>query len=343
MKQTIAFIAFLLVAISVCKAQQSDLVNAANNFIKSLDNQQKAKAVYPFDSDERYNFHFVPLDNRKGISINELSDAQHQAAMSLLRASLSSEAFQKTQDIMQLEPVLKAIEHREASDHYRDPGKYFFTIFGVPGPKNTWGWRIDGHHITFSFSAENNKLVSGTPGFLGANPAIVLDGPQKGKQVLKNETEMAFDLLHSFSAEQMKDILIDSTAPNDIFTFNKRKAMIEHPFGITWSKMNSAQQQNMLKLISLYVHRYTKLFADDMMKEIQVAGLDSLRFAWAGFREPGLGKAHYYRIQGPTILIEYDNSQNNANHVHSVIRDLKHDFGGDELMEHYKAGHATSN
>lgn len=320
-------------------AQQTDMTSAATHFIKTLNKEQQAKAVYPFDEEERYTFHFVPRDDRKGISLNEMDGPQKKAAMALLKSCLSNQAYQKATDIMQLDLVLKAIEKRPETDHYRDPGKYFFTIFGVPGNNTIWGWRVEGHHVAFNFSSRNNQLVAATPGFLGANPAVIQDGPQKGKQVLKDETNIGFELLHSFSKEQIAKIMFDNSAPAEIFTFDKRKALIENPVGITWAEMSGVQQQNFLKLISLYIHRFTKLFADDMLKEIQTAGLDNLRFAWAGSQQPGLGQPHYYRIQGPTIIIEYDNTQNNANHVHSVVRDLLHDFGGDELLEHYKSAH----
>jgi hypothetical protein len=181
--------------------------------------------------------------------------------------------------------------------------------------------------------------VAGTPGFLGANPAIVETGAEKGKQILKEEADMGFSLLHSLTKEELKKALIDTTAPGDIITYVNRKAMIEHPAGIMYTEMTTQQQQKLLQLVNLYVHRYTKLFADAMLKEIQQAGLNNLQFAWAGAQVPMIGKAHYYRIQGPTIIIEYDNSQNRANHAHSVIRDLKHDFGGDGLLEHYKSNH----
>jgi hypothetical protein len=240
---------------------------------------------------------------------------------------------------MQLENILKVIENRAADNHYRDPGKYYFTIFGVPGDNTIWGWRLEGHHITFNFSAQNKKLVGGTPGFFGSNPAIVLAGPEKGKQVLKEEADMAFALLHALSPEELKKSLIDTVAPNEIITFITRKAMIDKPAGVLYSEMTPAHQQQLLQLLGIYVHRYTKRFADDMLAEIQQAGLNNLRFAWAGAQQPGIGKPHYYRIQGPTIIVEYDNSQNNANHVHSVIRDLNHDFGGDALLEHYKKSH----
>jgi hypothetical protein len=270
-----------------------------------------------------------------------LTSSQKQAAKNLIETCLSEDATKKVNEIMDLENVLKQIENRKADDHYRDPGKYNVTIFGLPGNNTTWGWRFEGHHICFNFSAKDKNLVSGTPGFFGANPATVRIGPHKGLQVLKQETERGFALLHSFTKEQLKKAIIDTTAPGDIITFINRKAMIDNPAGVLYSEMTTTQQEQLLQLINVYVHRYTKLFADEMLKEIQQAGLNNLRFAWAGFTEPDAGKPNYYRIQGPTIIIEYDNSQNNANHIHSVLRDLKNDFGGDLLLEHYKSGHSN--
>lgn len=316
------------------------MVAAANNFINALDSSQKTLALYPFDADERYNFHFFPIENRKGVSFNELNSLQKQAAKNLIKTCLSEEATRKVDEIMGLENVLKEIENRKPEDHFRDPGKYNLTIFGLPGNNTIWGWRFEGHHICFNFSASDKKLVSGTPGFFGANPAIVRSGPKKGLQVLKEETDLAFALLHSLTQEQLKTAIIDTTAPGDIITFINRKAMIERPSGVLYSELTPRQQEQMLQLVNVYVHRYTKLFADEMLKEIQQAGLNNLRFAWAGFTKPDAGKPYYYRIQGPTIIIEYDNSQNNANHVHSVLRDLKNDFGGDLLLEHYRSKHS---
>ena len=326
-----------LIVINDCRAQNA--APAAIAFINSLDSTQKLRALYPFDVDERYNFHFFPKDNRKGIMVNDLTPAQKQAAFNLVRTSLSEQAVTKVKAIMQLDNVLKAMEHRGPQDHFRDTGKYYFTVFGIPANNTVWGWRLEGHHISFNFSADKGQLVSGTPGFLGSNPAIVQDGPQKGEQVLKDEADMGFSLLLSFSEDQLKIVRIDTTAPNEIITFVSRKAMLLHPEGLNYSQMTPKQQEQLLQLVRLYVNRYTRLFADKMLKEIEQAGLNNLSFAWAGNTEPVVGKPHYYRIQGPTIIIEYDNSQNNANHVHSVVRDLKNDFGGDLLLEHYKAEH----
>ena len=333
---------FFLACIWITVASRSgaqDLVGAANKFINLLDSSQKALALYPFNIDERYNFHFFPKNDRKGVPLNALNAEQQQAAFNLLNSSLSVEAVQKVKGITELDAVLKVLEQRKAEDHYRDPGKYYVTLFGIPGNNTIWGWRFEGHHISFTFSSQANKLVSGTPGFLGANPAVVQEGPKKGTQVLREETEMGFALLHSFSGEQLKKTIINDVAPGEIITFVSRKAMIEQPAGIRYAEMTDQQKQQFLQLIRLYVYRYTKLFADEMLNEIKQAGLNELRFAWAGQGEPGIGHPHYYRIQGPTIIIEYDNTQNNANHIHTVVRDLKNDFGGDLLLQHYQASH----
>ncbi|HTQ66718.1 MAG TPA: DUF3500 domain-containing protein [Puia sp.] len=330
---------FISINLFFIPGYSQDVVSAVNKFINLLDSNQKAKTLFPFDSDERYGFHYFPIDNRKGIPMDELNAAQQQAAFDLIKTCLSEPATNKIKEIISLEVILKELEHRKANDHFRDPGKYYYTIFGVPGNNTIWGWRLEGHHVSFNFSVQNKKLIAATPGFLGANPAIVPDGPEKGKEILKDEKEMAFNLLRSFSDDEMKKTMIESNAPSDIVTSINRKAMIEHPSGIRYSEMTVSQQQQLLQLINLYVHRFTKLFADDMLKEIQKAGLNNLWFAWAGHTESGPGHPHYYRIQGPTFIIEYDNTQNNANHVHTVVRDLQHDFGGDELLEHYKSSH----
>lgn len=341
-----AVIIFLIISMSFlsCSSQtnQSNTPNGmsavANKFLETLSAKQKEKTQFQFDDQERYDWHYVPK-RRNGIALGELDDKQRKAAMDLLRTALSDTGYKKTIAVIELEAVLREAEGRPANDDYRNSGKYFFSIFGHPATDSIWGWRLEGHHVSFNFSTKNNKLVSGTPGFLGANPAIVLSGPEKGKQILKDETQLGFALLHSLDPTQMQKTIINANAPGDIITGADRKAMINSTAGILYSELNSAQQKIFLQLLSIYIHRYTRLFAAEMMHDIEDAGLDNLRFAWAGRKQTGPGNPHYYRIQGPTIIIEYDNTQNNANHVHTVVRDLKNDFGGDELLEHYKKGH----
>jgi hypothetical protein len=311
------------------------MATAAHEFLRSLSDKQRGEAQFDFDNNERYDWHYIPRD-RKGIPLRDLNAAQQKAAMSLLRNALSDTAYAKTKSIMELENVLREVEGRPADDDYRNQGKYYFSIFGNPGTDSIWGWRLEGHHISLNFSSQNNKIVSGTPGFLGSNPAVVLSGPEKGKHILKDETNLGLALLLALDATQTEKAVLPGNAPSDIITANRRKAMINDPKGILYSELNSAQQKMFMQLLSLYIHRYARSFAMDMMQEIEKAGLNNLRFAWAGQRETGPGHPHYYRIQGPTIIIEYDNTQNNANHIHTVIRDLNHDFGGDELLEHYK-------
>src|SRR5688500_3388714 len=205
LKPTI-LIFLIAVNFSSCRSQSTsnvpdDMSAAANKFLETLSPRQKAKTQFSFDEQERYNWHYVPK-SRKGIPLSDLDDDNRKAAMSLLRTALSDTGYNKTIAIIELEAVLRDVENRPANDDYRDPGKYYFSIFGKPAADAIWGWRLEGHHISFNFSTKNNQLVSGTPGFLGANPAIVLSGPEKGKQILKDETELGFALLHSFDAAQ---------------------------------------------------------------------------------------------------------------------------------------------
>jgi len=332
----ILLICVLIMSANAIDAQE--LVGAANKFINALDKEQKSLAVFPFDVDERFNFHFFPKD-RKGIPLEKLTAAQKDLAFSLLKTCMSEQGVKKSKAVIELEGVLREVEGRSADDNYRDPGKYYFSVFGIPANNTIWGWRMEGHHLSLNFSSKDNKLISGTPGFFGANPAIVQTGPNKGMQILKEETEMGYELLQSFSTEQLKRVIFAEKAPGDIITFVDRKASIERRAGISYAQMNDKQKELLLQLIRLYVNRYTKSFADDMLKEIQNAGLDQLWFGWAGDTEQGIGHPHYYRIHGPTIIIEYDNTQNNGNHIHTVVRDLKNDFGGDLLLEHYRAAH----
>lgn len=339
MKTLQLLIALNLLAQINCGAQSSSYASTANIFLNMLSKEQRSKALYDFSDDERYNWHFVPKKDRKGLMLGDLNENQKEAAFALLKLYLSDAAFKQTQEIIQLEYVLQELENRSKDDWFRNPANYTFIFFGNPSDTAAWGWRFEGHHISFNFSTINNRLVSGTPGFMGANPAIVLSGPQKGKQVLKNEAELGFSFIQSLTSSQLSKAVISNDAPGDIITYNSRKAMIEKSEGILYSELNNEQQKIFLQLLGVYINRYTKHFADDVMHEIEEASLKNLQFAWAGSHQRALGKPYYYRIQGPTIIIELDNTQNNANHIHSVVRDLKHDFGGDELLKHYKEYH----
>jgi hypothetical protein len=335
---------FLLLIISVqslsCSAQtkgfaKNEMRAAANVFLLSLTPAQTKLAQFTFHDEERFKWNYVPV-KRAGIPIKELSAEQQEGAMKLLRTALSDTGFAKTKAVIELENVLKIVENQGVDSDYRDAGKYYFSIFGNPTSDSIWGWRLEGHHVSFNFSSDITGLVSGTPGFLGANPAVVLSGTKKGTEVLKDETKFGFALLHSLTDSQKGKAIISTNAPSEIITRASRKAMIENVQGILYSELTTVQQKLMLQLLRLYIHRYKEPFASKMMKDIEDAGFNNLRFAWAGAQQPGVGNPHYYRIQSPAIIIEYDNTQNNANHVHTVVRDLKNDFGGDQLLKHYQ-------
>jgi hypothetical protein len=310
-----------------------EMASSVQYFLDLLPDSLRSKAMYAFDSDERYNWHFVPRA-RKGACYKSMDDKQRQAAKDLMRAVLSEKGFAKTEAIMEMESVLKELEKRAPSDNWRDPENYYFTVFGTPSATAPWGWRIEGHHLSLNFSSLNSQVVSNTPAFLGSNPAVVPSGPQKGKQILKQEEDLARDLMRTFSPAQLKGIIVEDTAPKDIITGNSRKAILEANNGISMAKMTLIQKKKFIELLNLYLDNFESELAGNQMKKIKKAGLDKLKFAWAGSLEKG--KGHYYRIQGPTLLIEYDNTQNDNNHVHTVVRDLTNDFGEDVLKKHYQ-------
>lgn len=336
MRLTILLGTALLVLVQFGHAQHQLIASKASNFLGLLDEEQTAKARYPYEEEERFNWHFVPRE-RNGIPFKELTDKQRQAALALLKVSVSEQGYQKANNIMALENVLREVESRPANDAYRDPLNYSITIFGEPGGENVWGWRLEGHHISLNFSSASGEIVSATPTFWGSNPGVVRTGRERGKQVLKQETDLGFHLVNSLSKEQMKIAIVSAKAPSDIITGNDRKAALQEPAGLAYADMNDQQKKLFMQLLNVYVKNYQLGFSKRLMDKIEKAGIENLSFAWAGSLQPGAG--HYYRIQGPILLIEYDNTQNNANHVHSVVRDLTNDFAEDILKEHYQKEH----
>ena len=315
--------------------QNRDMANAAQALLAALPAGQRQEAFFPFEDPERFNWHFVPR-NRRGLALKDMDARQRQLAMALLKTGMSEQGFGKVQAIMEMEVILKALEKLPPENEYRHPEKYYFTIFGSPSAQEPWGWRVEGHHLSVNFVSVSGQVAAGTPGFMGANPGIVPEGPAKGRQILKQEASLAFSLVQSLSPQQLKQALIADTAPADIITGNSRKALLETPAGIRYPDLTPAQQQVMDRLLAVYLNNYRQDLAQDLQRKVAQAGRGQLYFAWAGHREPLVGKAHYYRIHSPVLLIEYDNSQNKANHVHTVIRDLTNDFGEDALQSHYR-------
>jgi hypothetical protein len=308
-----------------------DMKQAAVQFLQALDDDRKAKAVYALTDDERLNWHFIPKE-RNGLALKDMDDAQRALAHALISTGLSGDGYRKALTIMSLEKVLWELENKSPR---RDAGNYFITIFGDPAADGAWGWRLEGHHLAANFTVDGGKTVSSaSPIFMATNPGEVREGPRTGLRVLKDEEEMARALLKSLDEEQAKKAVFSDKAPEDILSAASRKAAALEPMGLGYKDLTADQQKALVNLVKLYLSRQPVEIAEREWKRIETSGMESLHFAWAGGRDAGQG--HYYRVQGAHFLMEYANTQNDANHVHSVWRDFDGDFGMDVLREHYE-------
>jgi len=311
---------------------------AATQFLDSLSPDQKAKASFPFDGEERLRWHFIPNETfpRKGLMIKDMNEAQRRLAHDLLRSGLSARGYLKVTSIIELEDILKAIE--TGGKMARNKEEYWFSVFGTPAAKGRWGWRVEGHHVSLRFAVADGAVgnnISTSPMFLGSNPAEVRDGEKKGLRVLADEEDAARALLMALPANLQTQAIVNAVAPGDILTMNKNDITPLPEQGVAYGGMGSQQQALLTKLIEAYTSSMEADLAAERMAKIKAAGIDKVRFAWLGETEKG--KKHYYSVQGPTFLIEYDNTQNNGNHIHSVWRDFNGDFGADLLREHLAA------
>ena len=309
------------------------MTECANRFLASLDADQRGKALLTFDSDERMNWHYIPKE-RKGLPLREMTSYQKHLASSLLAAGLSQTGYIKAATIMSLEDVLKVMEKDNGEN--RNPEKYYFSVFGSPSDSGIWGYRVEGHHLSQNYTVVNGTAVDG-PSFFGSNPAEVRQGPRKGLRTLAGEEDLGIDLIHTLDEQQQKIAIVNPTAYEDILTAASRKAAIQgQPSGLVASKMNGNQFDALMALIEEYVRNVPTELADGRASQINKAGRN-IYFAWSGGIDRG--DRHYYRVQTPSFLIELDNTQDDANHIHSVWRDFTGDFGEDLLQQHYQASH----
>jgi len=310
---------------------------AATQFLASLAPEQREKANLKFDDANRFDWHYVPRPGqRKGLPLKEMTEAQRQAAQKLLSTALSAKGLKQTGQIMNdLELVLRGDGPKPNMG--RDPEMYYFTVFGAPGDKTAWGWRVEGHHLSQNFTIANGMFSSWTPDFYGANPAEVLTGSRKGLRVLAAEEDKAFVLLRALDAQQKQTAVLQDKVPNDMITTNARRVNPLTPDGLPAARMTAAQQKLLRALVDEYASRMVDDIATERIRRINAAGFDKVSFAWIG--ADALHEPHYYRVQGPTFLIEFDNVQSQGNHIHSVWRDFNGDFGDDVLKTHYQSAH----
>ncbi|MCC7126504.1 MAG: DUF3500 domain-containing protein [Acidobacteria bacterium] len=311
------------------------MVEAATAFLASLDAPQKSKAAFAFDDANRFDFHFIPKA-RQGVPLKGLQPAQRDRAHALLKTGLGMRGYTTATTIIDLENVLKAIEPPRTGPNaiVRDPELYYVSVFGTPSSSNPWGWRFEGHHISVNFTVAGGRPVAWAPLFFGANPAVVKSGPKQGTRALAEEEEKARALMLALDAGQRAKATIQADAPRDIITMASQQVSPLSPVGLAMKDMTAAQKQALRALLDVYLARVEPDLGKARLERLQQAGLDAITFAWAGVTE--VGGPHYYRVQGPTFLIEYDNTQNDNNHIHSVWRDFEGDFGRDILREHYK-------
>lgn len=329
-----------LLLLSLCAALRlhaqtpEAMTKAAGAFLASLDDTQRAKAVKPFEDANREDWHFVPMP-RQGLPLKEMNDSQRALAHALLQSALSDPGYVKFTGTLVCERILAELEKNPVR---RDPDLYYVTVFGTPGGEAPWGWRVEGHHFSQNFTVVNGTLVATTPSFWGANPASTTGGPHDGHRPLADEEDLGRKLVTSLDDAARAKAVIQAEAFKDVLSGDKRAIDPLQPAGLPASALDAAQKEILLALVNEYLGNMEADLAAARVKKIQEAGFDNLTFAWAGGLEKG--QAHYYRVQGPTFLIEYDNTQNKANHVHAVWRDFNGDFGRDLLREHYEKAHA---
>jgi Protein of unknown function (DUF3500) len=309
------------------------MTEAAQKYLASLSAEQVAKSTMEFDNPARLDWHNIPKPERKGLQIREMNPEQRKLCHNLLKAALSEAGYDKAVKIMALENNLFVGEKGLADAPLRDPQRYFLTIFGKPETSGSWGWSFEGHHFSLNFVIRDGRVISDTPSFWGANPATVEipveGGPEKGTRTLAAEEQLAFDLINQLDEAQRKKAIIAEKAPAEYRAAGVPQPPHEQPAGLPAAEMNEGQKKTLWSLLTTYNGNLADPLAAERLADVQKGGLDNIYFAWAGATKPGIG--HYYRVQGPTFVLELINVQsdpagNHANHVHSVWRNLRGDF-----------------
>lgn len=302
---------------------------AATGLLAALSPEQRRQAQLPFEGTERRDWHFIPR-SRKGLPFKSMTPEQRRLAERLVATGLSRKGYETAVAIMGLETVLA-----ETDGPYRDPELYFLTIFGAPGSGQPWGWRFEGHHLSLNFTSPVTALPGATPSFFGSNPNARRAGTGAQVRVLVPEEDLARELVKSLDPGQRKLAILSSNAPADILSGPGRG--LPEAAGIGYDQLGDLQRGLLARLIRVYLDRHRPDVAAAEWERIERAGLPAVHFAWAGGLEHGQG--HYYRVRGRTFVLEYDNTQDGANHVHTVWRDGERDFGADLLEQHYRESH----
>jgi len=321
---SVAVVALAVWAGAYVQETGNHMAVAAERFLASLSKEQTTKATYSFDAPERLDWHFIPRA-RKGLPIKEMSGEQRALAFGLIQSGTAASGFPKVTTIMSLEAILRELE--KGRGPVRDPELYYLTIFGAPTNRGRWGWRIEGHHISLNFVLEDGKIVGATPAFFGSNPGEVRQGPRQGLRTLADREDRALRLLQALDENQRKTATFSSEAPHEIrdVTPPHSQPVTDPAVGVAYADLNGDQRSMLRALFESYAQDMTDEVATAWLGEIRRAGFETIRFTWAGPADRS--SPHAYRVQGPTFLIEFNNTQNGANHIHSVWRNMLGDFG----------------
>ena len=307
----------------------ADMATAAKAFLAALSPALRAQAFLAATDIDRTRWSYVP-GRRRGARLKDMSAAERAAAHALLRASSSARGYAKAAGVVELEGILREIE---TFGWFRDPDLYWVTVFGTPEKDGLWGWRFEGHHLSLNFSATRGNVFVSTPAFFGANPARGPAGPRAGWRVLEAEEDLARRLLAALEPTERRRAVLSESAPADI-RMGPGRLLPPEPAGLPAAEMSAPAREILRSLLAAYVDNARPEIAASRWRRIEAAGFGKVRFGWAGSATPGRG--HYYRLQGPTFLVEYDNTQNDANHVHSVWHDLGSGAATDLLRRHYE-------
>ncbi|HSA91205.1 MAG TPA: DUF3500 domain-containing protein [Burkholderiales bacterium] len=309
---------------------------SAERLLAALPEQSREQALRPFEDRDRTDWHYTPR-SRNGLALKEMDQTGREATHALLRTALSAAGYRKAVNIIELEIVLREIE---TFGWMRDPERYHLTVYGAPDAAKAWGWRFEGHHLSLNFTLAGDRLAAGTPSFFGANPATVANGPRMGLRALGEEHDAGWALLESLTEAQRREAVFEARTYGDIVTGNRDPVAPLDAVGIPGAKLDARQRTALWKLIETYAGSFEPGLARARLERAQQGGVEAIRFGWAGSTRRG--KPHYYRVQGKLFLIEYDASQNDGNHIHTVWRDFSGDFGRDLLREHYSLARGTS-
>ncbi len=292
----------------------SDLINEiasrAANYLASLNESQRAKSTYAFNDPELTRWHWTTPGGfpRHGLPLIEMEISQRDTAFAMLQSSQSGYGLQKSLDIISLQ-----------NDLGNDPERYYVTVFGTPGVE-PWGWRWEGHHLSRRYNVINGKL-SVTPFFLGSWPTV----NNAGLKAMEREEWAARELVTSLDESQQALAIFQKDTLGRHVTGNEAYVTPLETIGIPTSDLNADRQALVMEVIHKYLDTLPDLIAASHLDRLQAAGFENIYFAWAGSLEAN--NPHYYRLQGPTFLLEHDNSRNRGTHIHSVWRDFAEDFG----------------